>query len=123
MLPGLVSPRLSALAFLLGVLAGCDTPSVPMMVGTDTTRLTVQGHAFTVRHTPQRAESVRTSPMSDPSLRQMLLLSRTAIETASGCLVRDGTLYGDRVMAEAFLDCEGAEPARLQPQWRFSLPG
>lgn len=111
-----------ALGLGLLLLAGCDTPSLPMM-GAQTARLTVDGHAFTVHHTPQRAEVVRTSTMTDPSLFEMLRLSRTAMERASGCRVRPGTLYGDRVMAEAFLDCPGADPAVLRPQWRFSLPG
>lgn len=108
---------------VLGVLfvASCDSPSPPMF-GAQSARLMVGGHAFTVHYTEQRAESVRTSPMAEPGLRQMLLLSRTAIETASGCTVRPGTMYGDRVMAEAFLNCDGAPPAILRPQWRYALP-
>ena len=110
----------------MGVLAccaliGCDTPSPPMW-GAPTTRVAVDGHRFAVRHTGQRAESVRVSPFPEAGLREMLHLSRTAIEQASGCAVRAGTLYGDRVMAEAFLDCDGSDPARLTPQWRYNLP-
>ncbi|QIE41195.1 hypothetical protein G5B39_04040 [Rhodobacteraceae bacterium SC52] len=112
-----------SVACVLAVLfaASCDSPSPPMF-GAQSTRLTVGGHSFTVHHTSQRAESVRTSVMAEPGLRQMLLLSRTAIETASGCVVRPGTMYGDRVMAEAFLNCDGEPPAILRPQWRFALP-
>jgi hypothetical protein len=44
------------------------------------------------------------------------------MEPADAMTLRAGTLYGDRVMAEAFLDCDGSDPARLTPQWRYSLP-
>jgi hypothetical protein len=52
----------------------------------------------------------------------MLLRARAAMEAASGCAVRPGTLYGDAVLSEAFLDCPGQEPARLQPRWIYSPP-
>jgi len=90
------------------------------MAGAPVSRLTVSGVAFTVRHDGQRAESVRTSLLPNADLRVMLALSKTAIERASGCPIRPGTLYGDRVMAEAFLACEGRAPARLQPRLVFT---
>lgn len=107
--------------FLILTLAACDTPSPPMMAA-ESTRLSVAGHVFTVRHDAGRAEAVRTSPMPDPGLREMLSLSKAAIEAASGCAVRDGTLYGDRVMAEALLDCAEAAPLRLGPPVIFDAP-
>ncbi len=101
-------PLLAALG-----LAACDSPSLPMM-SAPVTRLQIAGAEFTVRHDGQRAEAVRTSRMSNPDLWVMLALSKRAIEQASGCAVRPGTLYGDRVMAEAFLDCPGRDGAHLQ---------
>lgn len=118
-------PRRAACAALVigatAALAGCDTPSPPMF-GADRTRVSVSGQDFTVRHDRMRAESVRTSPMADPGLRDMLLMSRAAIEAASGCPVRSGTLYGDRVMAEAFLDCPDSPGVTLRPAQIFTPP-
>ncbi|MEV8467371.1 hypothetical protein AB0T83_11320 [Fluviibacterium sp. DFM31] len=96
---------------------GCTTASLPML-GADTTRLAIGGHDFVVRHTDQRAEVVRASP-AVASRSAMLVLSKQAMERASGCKVRDGTLYGDAVLAEAMLTCGEDAPARLLPVWTF----
>ncbi|WP_193139986.1 MULTISPECIES: hypothetical protein [unclassified Meridianimarinicoccus] len=96
---------------------GCTSASLPMM-GADTTRLAIGGHDFVVRHTDQRAEVVRANP-AVAARSDMLALSKLAMEQASGCKVRDGTLYGDAVLAEAMLACPAAPSARLLPVWTF----
>ncbi|MCA8879929.1 MAG: hypothetical protein KDA73_08240 [Rhodobacteraceae bacterium] len=86
-------------------------------------RVAVGDTEFIVRHNSYRAEAVRTSAAAHPTVAAMLLRARAAMETASGCTVRPGTLYGDAVLSEAFLDCPGQQPARLQPRWIYSPPG
>ena len=94
-------------------LAGCSSPSLPLW-DAPMTDVDVAGLTFRVRHDGQRAEAVRVSPVRAPSKMQMLAHAKVAMEQASGCLVRAGTLYGDRVLAEALLDCPGQTPSRVQ---------
>jgi len=103
------------------LLGACASPSVPMLSATRS-EVTVDGVVFTVHHDRTRAEVVRTTALTEPGLRPMLLMSRTAMETASGCTIRPGTLYGDRVMAEAFLDCPDSPGVTLRPAWVFTPP-
>lgn len=104
----------------LGLVA-CASPSLPML-DAPVTRLTVEGDAFTVRHNLWRAEAVRTSTAAGASVSGNLSRAKTAMERASGCAVRPGTLYGDVVMAEALLDCPGHDGARVQSRWIYSPP-
>jgi len=106
---------------VLLLLGACASPSVPMLSATRS-EVVVHGIGFTVHHDGTRAEVVRTTPLTEPGLRPMLAMSAVAMETASGCPIRPGTLYGDRVMAEAFLDCEGTPGATLRPAWVFTPP-
>ena len=103
------------LAVLALVLAACAPHSLPLYKG-EAARIDIDGSTFLVRHTDTRAEATRISPEAAPP--RMLMLSRAlrAIETASGCAVLPGTLYGDWSLAEAYLDCPGRDPAVLQPQ-------
>jgi len=109
------------LGVVLLLLGACASPSVPMLSATRS-EVAVDGVSFTVHHDRTRAEVVRTTPLAEPGLRPMLLMSRTAMETASGCPIRPGTLYGDRVMAEAFLDCPDSPGVTLRPAWVFTPP-
>lgn len=106
---------------ILGALAACASPSLPML-DAPTTRLNVDGYAFMVRHNGWRAEAVRTTAAPGATVSAMLGRAREAMELASGCAVRPGTLYGDVVMAEALLDCPGRPGARIQPRWIYSPP-
>ena len=110
---------LGPLGVVLLLLGACASPSVPMLSATRS-EVVVQGIGFTVHHDRTRAEVVRTTPLAEPGLRPMLLMSRTAMETASGCPIRPGTLYGDRVMAEAFLDCPDSPGVTLHPVWVYT---
>lgn len=112
---------LSPLGVVLLLLGACASPSVPMLSATRS-EVDIDGVGFTVHHDRTRAEVVRTTPLAEPGLRPMLLMSRTAMETASGCPIRPGTLYGDRVMAEAFLDCPDSPGVTLRPAWVFTPP-
>ncbi len=102
-------------------LAACATPSLPMLEA-PVTRLTVEGADFTVRHNLWRAEAVRTSAAAGVTVSGNLARAKTAMERASGCAVRPGTLYGDVVMAEALLDCPGHDGARIQSRVIYSPP-
>ncbi len=105
---------------LLGF-GGCASPSLPML-DAPVARLSVEGADFTVRHNAWRAEAVRTSPAAGATVSGNLSRAKTAMERASGCRVRPGTLYGDVVMAEALLDCPGQTGARIQPRWIYAPP-
>jgi hypothetical protein len=109
------------LGVVLLLLGACATPSVPMLSATRSD-IDVRGVSFTVHHDRTRAEVVRTTPLAEPGLRPMLAMSVIAMETASGCPIRPGTLYGDRVMAEAFLDCPDNPGVTLRPRWVFTPP-
>lgn len=106
--------RVGLACVMAGTLAGCVPHSIPLYAGT-AQRVTVDGSRFLVRWTDTRAEATRISPESRPQ--RMVILSRAlrAIETVSGCTVLPGTLYGDTNLAEAYLDCPGRDPERLQP--------
>lgn len=112
---------LGPLGVVLLLLGACASPSVPMLSATRS-EVDIDGVGFTVHHDRTRAEVVRTTPLAEPGLRPMLLMSRTAMETASGCPIRPGTLYGDRVMAEAFLDCPDSPGVTLRPVWVYTPP-
>lgn len=90
------------------------------MIGAPATDVDVGGHSFVVRYTESRAEAVRVSPAQSQDKIAMIALSASAIRQASGCAIRPGTLYGDSVMAEAFLDCPDNVGVTLIPSntWR-----
>lgn len=113
--------RHRACLFLALACAGCDTPSLPMR-NAPRAQVVVEGTRFTVHHTATRAEAVRTSPARHPDKFAMLALAARAMEAASGCTLRPGTLYGDQVMAEAFLDCPGAPQTLLKPPLTYLEP-
>ncbi|WP_139840119.1 hypothetical protein [Pseudoruegeria sp. SK021] len=90
------------------------------MLSTTRTEIVVDGHRYVVRHTDARAEAVRVSVAKPADKRVMIATAAKAIERASACQIRAGTLYGDQVMAEAFLDCLGQNGVTLSPRttWR-----
>lgn len=104
------------LVFSVFFLSACAGPSLPLWHA-DRAEVTIAGHDYVVRHTDQRAEATRVSPAATPARGEMLVHAQSAMEAASGCTIRPGTLYGDRVMAEAMLICPGVEPAPLSPRW------
>ena len=101
-------------AFLLFILAGCDTPGFEFK-GVKPTRVVVDGSAFDIRVSGQRAEAIRVTP--DPNPRWMIIGARAgvAIEKGSGCrIIR---MAGDPAVVKAYLKCPQApdnEPLPLR---------
>lgn len=110
-----------AFAGALALLAGCASPSLPML-GASRAVVEVEGLRYAVWHLPYRAETTRLSAVGSVTTVQNLLNARAAMETATGCAVRAGTLYGDRVMAEALLDCPGHAPVPMQTTQTWGGP-
>lgn len=112
------------LALLLTVLAGCARIAAsPPMLGAPQTKVAVGDQLFLVHHTHRRAEATRLSRDPAPKTLSNIARAAEAIRAATGCELRKGTLYGDAVMAEALLDCPGARPTRVLPQYRFDEIG
>lgn len=101
-------------AMLAASLGGCVPHSLPLYAG-QAAEITVDGSRFLVRFTDTRAEATRITPQGAPE--RLVILSRAlrAIEDASGCQVRPGTLYGDTNLIEAYLTCPGKAEGALQP--------
>lgn len=91
-------PILLALA-----LAACDSPG-PDFAGLPGTRVTVDGSTFSVRRKGNTAQAIRLNME-----RRAGVMARgfTAIERATGCQVRPGTLSGDPAVIYAELTCTG----------------
>lgn len=100
-------PLILLLPLLL--VAACDSPS-PAVARWD--RATVQqgGMTFGVHWDPVqgRAEAYRTSRHLRPSLRAVMANAQQAIQQASGCKVREGTLTGDHAIVTAAITCPQA---------------
>ena len=106
-------PRLPFPAFLaVALLTGCVTPSPPMWYA-ERALVRVGGLDYVVFHSGARAEATRVSGAPGLGTLDNLLRAQAAIAAASGCTIAPATLYGDRVMAEAALDC--ATPAIRMP--------
>jgi hypothetical protein len=105
-------------AKILFLMGGCASPSLPMLQA-DRADVELSGNTFAVWHLPGRAETVRLTNDTDMSLQRNLALSMAAMEAVTGCTVRTRTLYGDRVMAEALLECPGVAPLPVQPTQTF----
>lgn len=100
---------------LIALACGCCAPhSLPLYSG-ESADITVDGTRFLVRYTNSRAEATRVSPELSPN--RMVILSRAlrAIESASGCSVRPGTLYGDWNLIEAYLSCPDEPSGTMKP--------
>jgi hypothetical protein len=85
----------------------CDSPDpLSDFARVEPRVVTVDGARFSVRVAGNAATAVRLNfDMRGARRSVMLPIAGLAIEQASGCRVRDGTLTGDGAMAEARLDC------------------
>jgi hypothetical protein len=100
--------RLAPLLLLLLPLAACDSPDPRSdFAGLPPTRIALDGATFSVRVAGTQAQAVRTNFDLRAGIRGREILPRAglAMERASGCRVRPGSLKGDAAVAEARLDC------------------
>ena len=94
---------------LLGALAACDSPSVTFM-GTQKTIVEIDGTRFSVHRREDRVEVYRTSFEVLPKRAEVFAKAEMAIEQATGCKLRKGTLEGDQALLTARLACDGEQP-------------
>lgn len=103
-------PLVSILAPVLALstlLAACDSPS-PAVSRWNRTTITTGGMSFGVHWNDSRAEAYRVSKHLYPHLSQVMANAVVAIEQASGCRVRQGTVDGDAAIVTAGLTCPAA---------------
>lgn len=98
---------LSALAFGL---AACDSPS-PRFQGVAARQVTVDGSRFSVRATRSEAEAIRVNGEWRARRGAVVAKAAVAIEQASGCAVRKGSLHGDTNIVKARLNCPDRDRA------------
>lgn len=67
--------------------------------------VTVEGSRFSVWRDGDRVEVIRVSPEALPRLSVVLARAEVAIERATGCPVRSGSLKGDQAVVTARLAC------------------
>lgn len=94
---------------LLVLVAGCDSPA-PGVSRLASARLTVGGMEFGVHWSAERAEAYRLTRQWRPDRAAVFARAKVAIERASGCPVRKGSLGGDVAIVTAALDCRGRPP-------------
>ena len=92
------------LAFLVALLAACDSPA-PAMMGAEAHDVVVDGVAFTVRQRDTRVEAIRRTTMVNPSIGEVYPRALMAMEQVSGCRVIEASLRGDVAVMRADLDC------------------
>lgn len=85
-------------------LLGCDSPG-PDFGGLPGTRVTVDGSTFAVRRKGNTAQAIRLNMERRAGVMARGFL---AIELATGCEVRPGTLTGDPAVIYAKLSCAGS---------------
>lgn len=95
---------------LVLALAGCSSAS-PGLWDVSPRRVEVARHSFAVRIHAERVEATRINFVWPPPARDAVVLAAgIAMEVASGCRLRPGSLRGDAAMQAARLDCEGENP-------------
>ena len=93
--------------FILGcavALMACDTPKVGFKY-TDVTELSVAGHDFKVFHNDKKAQSVRLNNVRLRQRQEGADAALVAIETATGCNIRNVNKRSDAVLVIATLKC------------------
>ncbi len=91
-------------------LLACDSPT-PAVGRWEKATLDVGGMTFGVHWNGEAAEAYRTSFHLRPQLSDVAANAALAIEKASGCAVRSGSLGGDHAIIKARLDCPQGAPA------------
>lgn len=74
------------------------------------TEVVIDGSTFSVHRQGSLVEVYRTSFEWRPPLSRVLARARLAIEQATGCPVREGSVIGDHALIRAQLDCSGDLP-------------
>lgn len=99
-------PALAVLATVF--LAACDSPHpLSDFAGVPPTRVEIADSVYSVRVSGNKAQAIRRNVDFNAALHRAEYVARSglAMEKASGCRVRSGTLRGDPAMAEARLAC------------------
>ena len=99
-----MSPKMPIICLLL--VTACTSPS-PALLGAKSTDFTIKTSRFRVFHYPggSKVEAHRISFEPLPGLVSTLAKAHRAIEIATGCTVRSGSLYGDQAIIEAEVNC------------------
>lgn len=95
-------------------LGACDSPSVAFM-GATKTIVVIENSTFSVHRRDDQVEVYRTSFEMLPVREQVLRRAALAIEQATGCAVKNGSLAGDQALIKASLACHGQTEAPLIP--------
>jgi hypothetical protein len=96
-----------ALPFL-ALLAACDS-TTPAVGKWNHAKIETGGMRFGVHWSVEAAEAYRTSKHLRPRLSEVMANARVAIEQASGCTVKDGSMGGDAAIVTAALDCPSGQ--------------
>ncbi len=89
------------------VLAGCNTPSVQFL-GVEPVLVEAEGRSFKVYRQGDRAQAIRIGSDSDLSKLNAATRASIAIQKATGCEIRSGSLTTDRIITNAALkNCQG----------------
>jgi hypothetical protein len=75
------------------------------MMSGERQKVEVSGTAFTVYRKGDAVEVYRTTPEFMPRMSEVFARAEQAIEQATGCAVKDGSLVGDAALMRAVLDC------------------
>ncbi|MGV6811730.1 MAG: hypothetical protein ACWA47_05755 [Brevirhabdus sp.] len=98
---------------ILGVLGlltvgACDVPS-PEFLSATQSEVTIDGVRYSVHRKGARAEAIKITRASVLNVTFTMDMGVRAIEAATGCRVRNGSVQGDIVQLRATLDCPGEE--------------
>lgn len=111
----------NALLFLPAIVAlitlsACDSPSPHFRTGdTRTYDMQVEGARFKIHQREDRVESYRINAEALPNRSSVLRRAKIAIEMATGCPIREGTLSGDQGIQRAQLNCGRKLPPAEPP--------
>jgi len=110
--------RLSLAAFVLIVLAACNTAG-PRFRGLPATTVTIDGSTFDVRVNGSLAEAIRTNVQYAPRFGPIRGRAGRAMELVSGCTIKE--VRGDQAQATGILDCGDGGPRidRLKRQGEY----
>ncbi len=100
--------RYALAPLLLVFAAACDSPHpLSEFAGVPPTRVEIADSVYSVRISGSKAQAVRRNVDFKAALNRDDYVARSglAMEEASGCRVRSGSLRGDAAMAEARLIC------------------
>ncbi|MDA5095433.1 hypothetical protein O2N63_15195 [Aliiroseovarius sp. KMU-50] len=101
---------------LTTALIACDSPSPEFRHRETLTHdITVEGARFKIHQREDWVESYRVNFEAVPKVSSVLRRAKIAIEMATGCPIREGSLTGDQGIQRAQLDCDGTLPPVPKP--------